>query len=224
MSLKNIVFIALFSGALLSTAIAQDQGRRVELQESLQSRYRPTLLGGGFLGVRGENSIRRAGGVVTLGRDGLYGSYDRAGQPSNAIQNGKAELLSGDKTLALKPGERFYVTALHVGIDAVTMGLVSVRMIPSSARTAQVWCSVNFFFPKETLTQGDIGKIYPVIDQWLLPEGASGLPPAPAVASAPPANPVDLKPGMTRDEVRAVLPDVLPTVRAIVERNDGAEK
>jgi len=206
MSLNQRFFIAFLLATCVSTVMAQDQGRRVELQESLQSRYRPTVLGGGFMGVRGnENSIRRAGGVVTLGRDGLYGSYDRAGQPSNAIRNGKAELLSGDKNLELKRGERFYVTAIHVGDDVVTMGLVSVRMIPSSARTAQAWCSVNFFFPKETLTQGDIGKVYPVIDQWLLPEGASGLPPAPAVASAPPANPVDLKPGMTRDEIVAAL-------------------
>jgi hypothetical protein len=33
-----------------------------------------------------------------------------------------------------------------------------------------------------------------------------------------------VKPGMTRDEVHAVLPEVLPTVRAFVERNNGAEK
>jgi hypothetical protein len=32
------------------------------------------------------------------------------------------------------------------------------------------------------------------------------------------------KPGMTREEVRAVLPQVLPTVRAFVERKNGAEK
>ena len=208
MSLKKIVFIAFVVSAVLSAAMAQDQGRRVELQESLQSRYRLTVLGGGFMGVRGgENAIRRAGGVITVVRDGLYGSYDRAGQPSNAIRNGKAELLSGEKSVALQRGERFYVTAIHVGDDVVTMGLVSVRMIPSNTRTAQVWCSVNFFFPKETLTQGDIGKVYPVIDQWLLPEGAVSGPAVPAVATAPapPANPVDLKPGMTRDEIVAAL-------------------
>jgi hypothetical protein len=33
-----------------------------------------------------------------------------------------------------------------------------------------------------------------------------------------------VKPGMSRDEVRAVLPEVIPTVRAIVDRNNGAEK
>jgi hypothetical protein len=33
-----------------------------------------------------------------------------------------------------------------------------------------------------------------------------------------------IKPGMTRDDVRAVLPDVLPDVRAFVERNNGVER
>ena len=71
MSLNQRFFIALLLVTCVSTAVAQDRGRRAELQESLQSRYRPTVLGGGFMGVRGENSIRRAGGVVTLDRDGL---------------------------------------------------------------------------------------------------------------------------------------------------------
>jgi hypothetical protein len=208
MSLKRMFLILLLLGAALPTTFAQDLGRRPELEESLTSRYRVTVLGGGFMGVRGsENAIRKAGGVVVLVRDGLYGSYDRSGQISNAVQNGKAEILSGDKakSVALVRGERFYVTAIHVGDDVVTMGLVSVRMIPSSARTSQVWCSVNFFLPKDTLAQGDIGKISPAIDQWLLPEGAiSGLPPA-LTPAAVPSNPVDLKPGMTRDEIVSAL-------------------
>jgi hypothetical protein len=33
-----------------------------------------------------------------------------------------------------------------------------------------------------------------------------------------------IKPGMTRDQVRAVLPQVLPDVRAFVERGNGAER
>jgi hypothetical protein len=33
-----------------------------------------------------------------------------------------------------------------------------------------------------------------------------------------------VKPGMTRAEVSAVLPEVIPTARAFVERNNGAEK
>jgi hypothetical protein len=59
-----------------------------------------------------------------------------------------------------------------------------------------------------------MGKVYSMIDEWLLPEGTTTAPaPAPAmVSSAPPpvaAVPTnkagDLKPGMTRDEVVSTL-------------------
>jgi hypothetical protein len=212
MSLKRTLSIVLFLGAALPSVLAQDQGRRIELEESLQSRYRLTILGGGFMGVHGDNIIRRAGGVVILVQDGLYGSYDRGRLASNAIQKGKAELFSGDKDVALGKGEKFYVTAVHVGSDVVTLGLLSARMIPGSTKTSQVWATANFFFTKDLLVQGDIGKVYSVIDQWLLPEGAGSTPPPSApstpsmpVAAAPPKNPVDLKPGMARDEIVSAL-------------------
>jgi PEGA domain/SmpA / OmlA family len=182
------------------------------MEDSLQSRYRLTVLGGGFIGVRGENAIRRAGGVVILLRDGLYGSHDRGRLPSNAIQNGKPDVLSGDKEIALGKGEKFYVTAVHVGSDVVTLGLLSTRTIPGKGKPSQVWATANFFFPSETLAQGDIGKVYSVIDQWLLPEGASAssspsTTPTPSAPVAPPApsTAVDLQPGMTRDEVVSSL-------------------
>ena len=225
MSLKRVLFIPLFFGMALSSALAQDEGRRIELEGSLQSRYHLTILGGGLMGVHGQNSIRRAGGVVVLMQDGLYGAYNRPGIASNSIKDGKAELLSGDKDVVLARGEKFYVTAAYVGSDVVTLGLLSARMIPGGTKTAQVWCTANFFFTKDTLAQGDIGKVYSVIDQWLLPEGAVSAPvaaapppaaaPAPAPTSAAPApaarvatpisKPVDLKPGMTRDEVVSAL-------------------
>jgi hypothetical protein len=225
MSLKTTASIVVWLVAALTVALAQDQGRRSELESSLQSRYRLTVVGGGLMGMRGENSIRRAGGVVVLMQDGLYGAYNRPGIASNSIKDGKAELLSGDKDVVLARGEKFYVTAAYVGSDVVTLGLLSARMIPGGTKTAQVWCTANFFFTKDTLAQGDIGKVYSVIDQWLLPEGAVSAPvaaapppaaaPAPAPTSAAPApaarvatpisKPVDLKPGMTRDEVVSAL-------------------
>jgi PEGA domain len=212
MSFKRALSIALFLGVALSCAPGQEQGRRTELEDSLQSRYRLTILGGGFVGLHGENAIRRAGGTVVPLRDGLYGAYDRRRLPSNGIQNGKAEVFSGDKDVALAQGEKFYVTAAHVGSDVVTLGLLSTRMIPGGTKTSQVWCTANFFFPKDTLAQGDIGKVYSVIDQWLLPEGSnspipSSVPPTPSLppTAAPPANPVDLKSGMTRDEIVGAL-------------------
>ena len=160
------------------------------------------------MGIRGENSIRRAGGVVVLVRDGLYGAFDRGRLASNAIQNGQASVLSGDKDMALAPGEKFYVTSVYVGSDVVSLGLVSTRVISGNNKTAQVWASLNFFLSKEILEQGDIGKVYPVIDQWLLPEGAGsagvGVPaqPPPTLSTASsPSSSIELKTGMTRDEV-----------------------
>jgi hypothetical protein len=212
MSLNKILVIALFSCAVLPSTRAQDQGRRIELEQSLQSRYHLTIVGGGLMGLHGENTIRRAGGVVVLVRDGLYGAYERARLPSNGIQNGKAEIFSGDKDVALARGEKFYVTAAHVGSNVVTLGLLSTRMIPGSTKTSQAWCTANFFFTKDTLAQGDIGKVYSVIDQWLLPEGPSSplphsVPPTPSMptSAASLANPADLKPGMTRDEIVSAL-------------------
>lgn len=229
MSFQQNVLIALWLVASATFAPAQDQGRRGELESSLQSRYRLTVVGGGLMGMRGENAVRRAGGTVVLMQDGLYGAYNRAGIASNSIKDGKAELLAGDKDIALARGEKFYVTAAYVGSDVVTLGLLSVRMIPGKAKTAQVWSTANFFFTKDTLAQGDIDKIYSVMDRWLLPEGAVSAtvaaPPAPAAAvAAPPLAPtapasasvassvatssshqVELKPGMTRDEVVSAL-------------------
>ncbi|HST12870.1 MAG TPA: PEGA domain-containing protein [Terriglobales bacterium] len=194
----------------MPSAFAQDAGRRSELEDSLQARYRLTILGGGPMGVHGENSIRKAGGTVLLMKDGLYGSYDRKKLPSNAIQDGKSSVLSGDKEVELARGEKFYVTAAYVGSDVVTLGLLSTRMISGKSKASQVWCSVNFFFAQDTLAQGDIGKVYSVIDQWVLPEGTTSAP-APSVASPASApvpvvapissRAVELKPGMTRDDV-----------------------
>jgi hypothetical protein len=213
MSFKRTLWIVVFVAAALCSGRAQDPGRRSELEGSLESRYRLTTLGGGFMGLHGgDNAIRRVGGVIVLVKDGLYGSYDRRRLASNAIQNGKADVLAGDKDVALAPGEKLYVTAVHVGSDVVTLGVLSTRMIPGDGKNAQVWGTVNFFFAKDVLEQGDLGKVYSVVDQWLLPEEGTSPPPAspPAVAplanaAAPSSSPVDLRPGMTRDEVVSAL-------------------
>lgn len=220
MFLKRLLLIAIFSYAVLPSVLAQDQGRRIEMEEALQSRYRLTTVGGGLMGMHGENSIRKTGGIVIVVHDGLYGAHNRSALPANAVQNGKSEVFSGDKEVPLAPGEKFYVTAAHVGSDVVTLGLLSARMIPGGSKNSQVWCTANFFFQKDTLEQGDIGKVYSVIDQWLVPEGAippiapSTAPPAPgqaapaASAPTPPAastKAVDLKPGMTREEIVSAL-------------------
>jgi hypothetical protein len=213
MFLKRTLFVTVFWYAALASALGQDQGPRTEIEEALKSRYRLTTVGGGLMGVRGENSIKKTGGVVVLVRDGLYGSYNRSNLASNAILDGKAEVRSGAKDLALARGEKFYVTSAYVGSDLVFLGLLSARTIPGNTKTAQVWCSLSFFFSKETIEQGDTAKIYSVIDQWLLPEGTnpSAAASTPRTASTPPAaiprapatptNAVDLKAGMSREQI-----------------------
>jgi len=210
MPLKGKIAIALFVYAAWSSALAQDSGRRDELEDSLQARYRLTILGGGPMGVHGENSIRKAGGTVVVLREGLYGSHDRKKLPANAIQEGKSSVVSGDKEVELARGEKFYVTAAYVGSDVVTLGLLSSRMIPGKGKPSQLWCSVNFFFAEDKLAQGDMGKVYSVMDQWILPEGSTTVPAssiasassAPAPVTAKPASQaVDLKPGMMRDDI-----------------------
>ncbi len=205
--------------------LAQDAGQRPMLEDSIQARYRLTILGGGLLGMHGgENAIRRVGGIVVLMQDGLYGSFNRSTITSNAIQDGKLSVLSGAKEVALGRGEKFYVNSVSVGSDVVTLGLLSTRMMPGPRKPAQVWATVSFFLSRDTLAQGDLEKVYSVIDPWVLPETAAapaGSRPTPAVATGPPsagaaavANPpspsfavapapgaVDLKPGMTRDQI-----------------------
>src|ERR1700741_2274282 len=138
-----------------------------------------------MMGVHGENSIRKTGGVVILMHDGFYGAYNRNRLPANAIQNGKNEVVTGDKEVPLAAGEKFYVTAVHVGSDLVTLGLLSARAIPGGRKTSQVWCTANFFFDKNILDKADIGKIYSVMDQWLTPQENS-----PAVSPSPVPAPV----------------------------------
>ncbi len=226
MFIKRALAILMFGYAVLPSTMAQDQGGRIQVEEALESRYRVTVVGGGMMGVHGENSIRKAGGVVILVHDGLYGAYNRNRLPANAIQNGKNAVVSGDKQVVLAPGEKFYVTAVHVGTDLVTLGLLSARPIPGAGKASQVWCTANFFFDKNTLEQGDIGKVYSAIDQWLIPEAngpsvafsPSAPPPAPStpapsnratptarVAPAGSASEVDLMPGMTREEIVSAL-------------------
>jgi|SRR5215470_9110586 len=212
MRIQKLVLIAL-AGIATVPSFGQNAGRQTELQESLEARYRVTVLGGRAMGIGGENSVRRAGGLVVVLREGLYGSFDRKRLATNAVQDSKVSVVSGDKDVEIARGERFYVTAVYVGSDVVTLGLLSMRNIPGKSKSAQVWCTVNFFFPSETLSQADAGKVDVVVDQWILPEGAGATPaPAKAAAAAPVVEKVHAKaaeliPGMTREQVASVLGD-----------------
>ena len=225
-----VVYSALaLSLALLVAGYGQDQGRRQEIEDSLQNRYRLTKVGPSALGMRGsENSIRHAGGVVLLKKNGLLGSYKRNRLVSNGIYGERVELLSGNQqdAVPIKARERFYVIAVAVSSDAITIGLLSVANLGNGSENGQLWASLNFFFDKTVLDQGNGNKIFPELDEWLVPEGmelASSAPvPAPGAAASPgpgnssassapaPAattNPsiIKLQPGMSKEEVVSVL-------------------
>ncbi len=206
-----------------SLAGAQQPGRAAEIQESLQTRYRLTRVGPRVLGIgnSGENSIRHAGGVVVLRKEGLFGSLKRNQLISMSITGTKVGVLSGAKeaSVPLTVGARFYVVAVSVSSDAVTVGLLSTESVTSGSQTGQLWASLNFFFDKQLIERGDASRIYPAIDEWLLPEGTGPTPAPPVIApvaaahpaAAPitesPANPVsvNLHPGMARNELVSKL-------------------
>ena len=207
-----------------SLAAAQQSGRAAEIQESLQTRYRLTRIGPRALGIggSGENSIRHAGGVVVLRKEGLFGSFKRNQLISMSITGTQVDVLSGSKqtSVPLAVGGRFYVVAVSVSSDAVTVGLLSTDSVTSGSQSGQLWASLNFFFDKELISRGDVSRIYPTLDEWLLPEGtgpATASPPAtaPVAAAQPisvpktasPANSVsiNLHPGMAKSELVSKL-------------------
>lgn len=176
---------------------------RKELEQSLQSRYRPAVLGKGVLGIGGENTMRRAGGVVVLRRTGLWGSFDRRQTASWAIRGDRSELLAGRKDVELQSGQQCYVTSVTVGSDVVEIGLLTVGTVSSSGRTGRLWATVGFFFDPKVLAQGDMATVGSALDPWL--GQGDTVAPSPAVGttihSEAPAPRSELKVGMTRAEI-----------------------
>lgn len=122
------------------------------------------------------------------------------------------EVTGGNKDMAFAVGEQFYVHRVYVGQDVITLGVVTTRSIATSRGTGRLWAVTNFFFPAESISNADIGAIFSVLDQWLLPvmprpavavvPAPVAPPPPPAAAPAPRAA---LQAGMTREEVLAAL-------------------
>jgi hypothetical protein len=100
-----------------------------------------------------------------------------------SITGSKVEVLSGSKetSLPLAVGTRLYVVAVSVSSDAVTLGLLSTESVTSGGQSGQLWASLNFFFDQDLIQRGDVSKIYPELDEWVLPEGSA---PAPQSAAA----------------------------------------
>lgn len=202
--LSSAIFLLSITAALWAQA---GPDNRRELEQSLQSRYRPAVLGKGVMGIGGENNIRRAGGVVFLRRAGLWGSFTRRETASWSIRADRTDLLAGRKDAELQIGQKFYVTSTIVGSDVVEIGLVTTGTVSGGGQTGRLWATAAFFFDPKVLAQGDMGTVEPALDQWL-GQGDNINPPAPApVAVAPaappaaPAPPSELKLGMTRAQL-----------------------
>ncbi len=156
---------------------------------------------------------------MVLRKEGLFGSLKRNQLISMSITGTKVSVLSGSKqaSVPLAVGGRFYVVAVSVSSDAVTVGLLSTDSVTSSSQNGQLWASLNFFFDKELIERGDVSRIYPAIDEWLLPEGTGPAPsPAVPVVAAQPisasksesaAKPISIQlhPGMARKELVSTL-------------------
>ena len=207
--MPKILRLAIFLSITASLWAQGATDNRRELEQSLQSRYRPAVLGKGVMGIGGQNTMRRAGGVVFLRRAGLWGSLDRSTTASWAIRGDHSELLAGHKDVELQSGQKFYVTSAIVGSDVVEIGLLSAGSVSSGKQNGRLWATAAFFFDPKVLAQGDMGTVQSALDQWLgqgdsvspPPVAAMATPTAAAVASAAPVPRSELKPGMTRAQV-----------------------
>lgn len=180
------------------------EGPRSDIEKSLKARFSLTEVGTKF-GHWDPDAIRRAGGAVVLRRGGLCGAFSRGQICSNAIRGDQVELLSGRKDMDLVPGQEFYVNSVAVGSDVVAIGLLSVRTFSQGSQSGRLWASANFFFPRDVLSRGDANAVYSELDQWLGPQDSTTSVvgesrPKPAVPVQ-----VQLKPGMSRDEVISAL-------------------
>jgi hypothetical protein len=196
---------------------AQAGNERAVLEQILTQSYQPSVVGKQVMGVGTESAVRRAGVIVVVQRPGLYASLERKETTSTAIHGLDAEVFRGNKDYAIPVGERFYVTAIHVGGETVFFGLLSARSVTAPKGAGRVWAATAFYFPAETLATADKDTVFRSIDPWFVPEGRSGVSGAPTAAvsaapAAPPpapqqpaAAPQDLTPGMTREQVVAAL-------------------
>jgi len=179
--------------ALAAASSAQKQGSgaslRAELAQILQQRYRLTSIGPSFLGLKGRaGPTRQVGGVVEARRTGLYGSLEQNGCPAMNVRGESVEVARGNKDMAFAVGEQFYVHSVYVGQDVITLGVLTTRSIATSRGTGRLWAVANFFLPAESISNADIGAIFSVLDQWLLPvmpRAAVAVASARGTASAP---------------------------------------
>jgi len=232
--LKRLAFLILAVTVFSAGAAAQkkpaEQNDRIVLEQILTQTYQPSIVGKQLMGIGGVTDIRRAGTIVVIQRQGLYGSLLHTEPASSAIDGLQYKLFRGHQDYEVPPGERYYVTAIAVGSDTILVAMISARSISTQAGTGRMWTTLSFKFPANVLAIADKESVFHEFDQWLIPEGraTSATPaaapaapamtayPAPApvagaapqpVASPRPAAPSEsaLTPGMTREQILQVM-------------------
>lgn len=206
---SKLQVLALLSAVVVARGAQQEmpaKGGRSELEQALAQRYQLTLVGPGLFGKGGPDAMRRAGGVAVMQRTGFYGALDRKENPEMNVGGDTVQVFRGSKDFAFPVGQQFYVHSVYIGEDVVSLGLLTTRLISTSKGSGRLWATANFFFPKKVLADSDTKAVFAELDRWLLPAGevAKAVTPAPS-PPPPPAAPAELKPGMTRDQLRAAL-------------------
>jgi hypothetical protein len=231
--------LAVAVGMMCSFAtIASPQGnmkapdQNAVLEQVLTQIYMPSEVGKRMMGAGADADVRRPGTIVVVQREGLYGSLIRNETASSSIHGLEVKLYRGHQDYAVPAGERYYVTAVHVGSSTIDIGLLSARLVNTSHAVGRVWTIATFYFPENVLANAEKDTVVREIDQWLIPEGrgAAIAPPPSTVATAAvpavatvtpvgalaavtpapvsasiPAKTDTLTPGMTREQVLDVL-------------------
>lgn len=236
MRLRHCTALALKSCCYATSCLAQGNAKgpdqHVILEQILTQIYQPSEVGKHMMGIGADADVRRPGVIVVVQREGLYGSLTRNETASSSIHGLEAKLYRGHQDYTVPVGERFYVTAVHVGSSTIDIGLLSARLVNTSHGTGRVWTITTFYLPEEVLANAEKDAAIREIDQWIAPEGRGrdiGAPPTPAdrPAPVPVAAPVaataastqisptpakatastaeTLTTGMTREQVMAIL-------------------
>ena len=236
MRLHDCAALALMLCCNATSCLAQGNAKgpdqHVVLEQILTQIYQPSEVGKHMMGIGADADVRRPGVIVVVQREGLYGSLMRNETASSAIHGVEAQLYRGHQDYSVPIGERFYVTAVHVGSSTIDIGLLSTRTVSTSHGVGRVWTITTFYLPEDVLATAEKDAAIREIDQWIVPEGHGREPsalspaaerptsePVPAPVATPPAStPVSLgqaarsanttealSTGMTREQVLVVL-------------------